>query len=333
MTPEQMITSRKEFAVIWMRFMQRFQRGPKSEIWVFEGKEDLDYYPIRIESIYGIGPGKSVVIAEGKENSIRLRSTIEKDAFYASSKVAFFVDADFDDPTKLQGSTTYITPCYSIENFYLSRTVIDQFLTEKLQMFDNEDRQELDKILERFLSWRDTATALLLPFCALMALAKRNPEPARSLTTFLRDKLYTEVISLKQTKMSVEVTTLISPAALNLLKMPTVIVPSDDITAQVNEWIERTGINSYSMVRGKFFLHWLAKALSLLIEDSNKKMNRSFFSKRRLCSQQIREGEILATLSKYADTPHCLRDFLKTLSASWKPINQYDEVPLAFENV
>ncbi|PQA76365.1 DUF4435 domain-containing protein [Rhodoferax sp. TS-BS-61-7] len=318
MTPEELLASKRDFSVVWLKFLQRFQNNPTQEVWIFEGKDDIDYYSPRIEMHYGTRPATNVIIAEGKKNSLQLRDTLSQDNTYEFCKAAFFVDLDFDDKSTLIGANTYLTPCYSIENFYFSVDVVDRFLTDRLQLFEVTDRTELARVIANVEAWHNSAVSVLLPYCALMALAKEQGDASKGLADFLRNQLFTKVVTLRRTAGGVEPVVMMDPMEIRDQLMSNWPVTLDDLQAQIDHWREIWGADLHKIIRGKFLIPCVGTMLSVLVEDSNKRKGNSLFSRRRPCSHQVRENEILGTLSRFADTPACLIRFLKDLSTRWQ---------------
>lgn len=316
LTLQRLVESRNEFTVVWLRFVQRFQKDTEAEIWIFEGKEDVDYYAQRIEQYYGTAIGDNVVLAGGKQNALKLRNELVADASFSSARVAFFIDADFDDPATLTGRDTYVTPCYSIENLYVSTDVFERYLTERLALYEDGDRAELQQVLSKIAAWRDHAVEAMLPFSALMKIGKSVPDHSAELCAFLRNRFHIDVVQISRA-YGVPVHVKIDAVALAGAKMQGHPITSRDITAQIHDWLQ-SGKSPLDVSRGKFLLPLIADILAVALEDSNKKKERQLFSKRRHCGHQIRQSEFLSTVSRHARTPQCLIDFLKELGSRWK---------------
>jgi Protein of unknown function (DUF4435) len=318
MTVEKLISSRKSFSVLWMRFLQRIQRDSEAEIWVFEGKDDIAYYSPRIEAHYGIPPGAGIIIAEGKHNVLRLRTQTVFNPEYSSIKLAFFLDLDFDDKAALEGENTYITPTYSIENHYLEDDAIRRFLIEKLHLFEHEDQAELENVLQTFITWRNEISEILLPYCALLCTLRIHTPDSMPLVQHLKQNMFRSVINLQRKNEKISTLVHEKPLEICTRLLENVAVTDAILEEKMSLWRSAHGNNVYRIVRGKFLLPFLAMSLSVLIEDSNKRINRSYFSKRRPCSSQIREIELLSALTVYADTPSGLKIFLNKLRSSWR---------------
>jgi len=311
-------SQRNNFSVLWMRFIQKYQKNPTNEVWIFEGKDDIHFYSTRIERFYGTSPHKQAVIAEGKDNSLRLRESIKSNAIFRSAKVAFFIDQDFDNPDSLSGEDTYITPTYSIENLYYSESCMERFLTEKLHLFEEGDATDLSRALTKAIEWRDSAAATMAPYCAVLQLLKDKDEDQRKLATHIKERLIPDILQIK--RCSGEVTVTISKKAIELCleHTPPASITEDQIASVTSTW-ESKPLPLFRAIRGKFLIPHLHTSISLLIEDATRRSSQSVFSKRRPCSFQPRETELLQQLSAFAETPECLKKFLEDLKEKWSP--------------
>lgn len=326
MTPSILADSRNRFSVAWVKFLQKFQKDPMGELWIFEGKEDVEYYASRIEACFGSAPHKGTIIANGKGNALQLRDITSRNKIYEHAKIAYFVDADFDDPIQLQGIHTYVTPTYSIENLYLNECTVDGFLTEQLALYDEDDRKELASILKIFSRWRDNAAEILLAYCAILILAKTHEEAHRETINLIKDNIYKKVLSIKRTESEVGLQEIIGANEVLRRHSPGKI-NQDQLESQLAA-MKVGGDLSYKRIRGKFLLPILSASLSLFIEDTNRRREQKFFSRRRSCSHQIRDAELLSLLSRHARTPPCLTSFLKRLAIEWQALPMSVELSL-----
>ena len=98
-----------------VKFAEFMQITSKEKVAIcFEG-EDARYYSIRINNIRA-DIEWSGIDCGGKAKLLKLREDIRNHPHYKNSVCLFFVDADFDDNTKLLDYTdTYVLPCYAIE--------------------------------------------------------------------------------------------------------------------------------------------------------------------------------------------------------------------------
>ena len=79
------------------------------------------------------------------------RSKIRKHSVYYNAPCLFFVDSDFDcNSDIIDFKDIYITPCYSIENLYLSDTTFERVLAAEFGLSDTTDEFKCYKKHLRF---------------------------------------------------------------------------------------------------------------------------------------------------------------------------------------
>src|SRR5262245_29790616 len=123
--------------VAFTEFMLQYKKGEDTLYCFFEGYEDRMYYPIRIENISNSEKYLDY-ICSGKDEVLKVHSLIKSNQYYKNIKTGFFIDKDFDDVT--YPSDIYVTPTYSIENFYCCQEAFEKILiTEfKIQKVDKD---------------------------------------------------------------------------------------------------------------------------------------------------------------------------------------------------
>ena len=65
---------------------------------------------------------------------------IKENAIYSKAKTAYFLDKDFDGVDDHPNSSdVYITPCYSVENLYVTETVFKRILRSEFSLNEQAD--------------------------------------------------------------------------------------------------------------------------------------------------------------------------------------------------
>lgn len=146
---EKLRAARSRPAVLKLEFIQLRQLLPATMILVFEGDDDKIVYfqwimRVRPELEYEPLPCK------GKKNVLSLRDSLLRDRSDLSRGVYFFVDRDFDD---LMGydphPTTFMTDCYSTENYLVDENVLSLLLRDEFHCHARPDIRQ--RIVERFV--------------------------------------------------------------------------------------------------------------------------------------------------------------------------------------
>ena len=316
---EAMHRSIENHNVKFLEFTRIYSNKPNCLICFFEG-EDARYYGIRIqENLHnmeweGIDCG-------GKESVLELFNLLEthSELKYREAKKAFFVDRDFDPPLSPEKRTKiYETPCYSIENLYTSQTCFTQILKNgfKIREFVEADEPIFQKCVSLFIQTQQKFHDAIAPLNAWIILIR---------------KMERETVTPKKTSLDkIKLEKLIKIDVEHITKRYTI----DDINTafpeqdNISETEVNTKIDSFSSIdrgkifRGKYEIAFLSKFLTKLKDDLCASSPKYFDEKRTIhfslppTPKSKEPPSILSQFSQYADTPQCLRDYLKSFSTS-----------------
>lgn len=156
--PNKLLDHGRGYGRVWREFILAYQKDPSRLYCFFEGVDDPKYYNPRIKSIVFQNRENNLnnLWCEGKKNVIEVFGLIANDARYQNAWVAFFIDKDFDEIHNLPNDNrVFITPCYAVENFYVSQTLIEQILNDEFSISDTDDDFQptidlFNKMLEEF---------------------------------------------------------------------------------------------------------------------------------------------------------------------------------------
>ncbi|WP_166171574.1 DUF4435 domain-containing protein [Acinetobacter sp. SA01] len=270
----------------------------------FEG-EDEKYYSVRISnfiSVDWIG-----IDCGGKENVIALRKSIKKNEAYKDTKALFFVDSDFDNNTHLKSnSDIYITPCYSVENLYISDEAFQRILRSEFGISEmGEFSQCYQKCIQVFNNRKQEFLNAIKEFNYLIFL--------------LRQKEKDGTLKTRLNINNIEISSLVSIGLDKVDKLYDVSLPKnffselpEDLSIDINSAIPHfVGKDAEIWYRGKQNLEFLRVFLTLLRQDKGKKENREIFQNRSSVKLQLTKPNAISELSQYANTPTCLKEFLQ----------------------
>lgn len=297
-----LVKSRDNLSVKFMEFTRVVSKN-KHAIF-FEG-EDEKYYSIRINNIRPDIKWSSINCG-GKSNVIELRRKVREHRTYSLAPCMFFIDADFDDNSSLLGfNDIYVTPCYSIENLYVSldsyiRILSAEFgvsetgennlcFTNAVRCFENTMSAFINAIKDfnflirelRFMEKRSELDGQLnINNIKLEDLVKIDFESV--------DKLYDE-------------------------KKPKSIfsdLPEDLVIELCESQKHFDNLRGDFWFRGKQNLDFFRFFIEKLKVDRCRKNSRTIFTNKGNVRLQISKGNCISELSQYADTPSCLSNFL-----------------------
>ncbi|WP_405128499.1 DUF4435 domain-containing protein [Pseudoalteromonas sp. PB2-1] len=303
-----LVEARDNLSVKFMEFTRITSKG-KCAIF-FEG-EDEKYYSVRISNIRpelnwsGINSG-------GKSKVVMLRDKVRKHNTYSSSNCLFFVDSDFDDNNELNSlHDVYVTPCYSIENFYVSNSAFQRILSAEFGITDSiENHQCFENAINLFTETKASFLGNIKPFNSFIRtirMMEKTGDCHRKLN--INNIKFEDLISvsLDSTEKNYDE------------KNPKSIFQDldNDIVINTSESDEYlSDLDGEIWFRGKQNLEFFRIYLDKLKQDRCKKNGRQVFKNKGNVKLQLSKGNCLSELSQYADTPGCLVDFLNSHKAA-----------------
>lgn len=296
---ETLRNARTSYAVAWHSFQRIYEHHPKALYCFFEGIDDPKYYDVRISIImYGISIKH--ITCNGKSGVLKLRELIYASSNHDKAWTAFFVDADFDDNSQLSShADVYVTPCYSIENLFVSQTAFIRLLGAEFSLSDEDscqpDYQSALRIYTTCMESFSNATDHLNGWIYLQrkSNSKMNLNDM-SLSLIVRYSLAGSVASYSTQSLEH-----IFPETKSLTQ------------AEIDSWIASVPkAKRTETYRGKYLLQCYCQFLKELIQDRNSRQPQ-YFSSRAKVSLTLHDGNLISQLSQYADTPPCLVEFLK----------------------
>jgi len=138
--------SRNKPQVAYQEFALLVGKFPDNLFCFFEGK-DNDYYVPRIKNVTN---QYQFVICGNKKSVIYVHDLIKNRPEYRKYKTGFFIDRDFDNPRKQDSLPIFETPCYSIENLYVSVHVFKEILINQFLLSEGKDNQLLTQLLNLY---------------------------------------------------------------------------------------------------------------------------------------------------------------------------------------
>ncbi|WP_186366994.1 DUF4435 domain-containing protein [Yersinia aleksiciae] len=279
-------------------------KGKEYCVSFFEG-EDAKYYTVRINNI--LPPQQFTSInCGGKKNVIGIRKLIREHKDYADSFCMFFIDSDFDDNSELSNwQDTYVTPCYSVENFYLHPEAFKQFLTSEMNISPYGEESEChEKVCEIFNDFIQDIKNKLLDFNVWAYAYKCNESNGKlaelNLNNIDLDKLVElEGFSLKRNYGDCQE---IFPNTYKL---------DENLISSAKTFFENDKEIMISKMRGKQLLECLRVFLEAIKRDRSLKKERVIFKNKGTVKITLTKSNMLSEYSQYAHTPTCLKQFLQ----------------------
>lgn len=186
----------------------------------------------------------------------------------------------------------YITPCYSIENFYGSIDCFKKLLVGTYHVY--EDNPKYNLCLELYNQLSDSFIKTTSCFCAWYRCTKQKGNHEVELKESFPEK-YASFTSNAIVPTNYDLTILNSD-------YPNV----DDVTTdELNESLDYID-NNINNIRGKYVMQFIEFIIQLLNRDSKTKKK---YTESKVEFEQNRKT-LITRLSAYADTPICLRNYV-----------------------
>lgn len=297
--------SRDSISVKFLEFTRIVSKSCHRVAAFFEG-EDEKYFSGRINNIR---PDImwSGVNSKGKTNVIQLRAKIRKHSVYKEAPCIFFVDRDFDCNSDISDmDDLYLTPCYSIENLYLSDSAFERIIAAE---FGLSDTTEEYKCYETLMNVYTKTKASYLQEIKCFNLLIRE----------LKDMENKGIINCRLNINNLSIDDLVTINIGNVQKNYDENVPftifselPQDLSVCLNGTEEHfADLPAELWFRGKQHLEFLRVFLGKVKEDRCKKKSRVIFQAKGNVKLNLTKANTISELSQYADTPMCLKAFLE----------------------
>lgn len=294
MTLDEMKHKRTEYTVAWLEY-SRLALHDQGAVFCFVEGDDAKYYEIRVRS-YLLARAVHFIACNGKEGVLRLRTLTRS---HGPVRM-YFIDRDYDSHhTEL---AIFETPCYSIENFYVSEEAVSRVLQREYGL------SPLDADYERCMSlYRETQKRFHSATMALnvWASCQRDAYVSGNLNcrVNLRNLNLNQLVSVELGKAIPRYTI----ALLHEICTEAVRIDNAALCERSRYFHAQDKAKSF---RGKFEVYLLRVFLLKLKEDRCSQQPR-IFSHRATVHLNLSSANLVSELSQYADTPETLRQYVE----------------------
>ncbi len=285
----------------YMTFIKYIREDKSGLFCFFEGK-DSPYYISRVRSVF---QGNYYPInCTGKRQVLKAFELIQNHNVYDKYKRCFFIDRDFDPPEN--NPKIYETPCYSIENLYVSIAVFGEILKSEWGFLETDD--DFKRCVEVYTKLQQEFHEAVLLFNAWYGcLIDKKHELKQKTNASLDDKMPKGFITigLGGVRSNYDFSAIKAefPDALKVTKKAVTL--KEKAFKKVEQGL---------VFRGKFELHFMLMILDELKKDSNKpKKDRTFISKP--VKYNITHSQAISQFSQYAETPPELITYIQNCTS------------------
>lgn len=274
----------------------RSRIGADIFICIFEGYEDLPVYDAWIR---GISTERYEPLpVNGKENVLDLNVLIKELKSNFDHRLLFFADADFDGAKgRAIDDRCYITSVYSIENYLVCESTLEEILKREFRMIGEEQPNRASVIALFNNRFGELNQEILTANAYVKWLRSENVDcklPS-TISEFINVSL--EKVSKKPMVTLNDICSIFKAMGMPLPSVLTIIEGE-------------LKINNLSLVgRGKFVLDFFKRFLGLLYVDRRSENPKYFPKKDSACADPCHE--LMRKLATYTSCPKCLESFLR----------------------
>lgn len=305
LTVDKMKKSLEKAEVAYLQFTLHTRQLKDGLFCFFEGERGTDnpYYIPRIKNYTN---SYHPIRCGGRDTVLKVYELITIHREYDKYKKAFFIDKDFNAPVGLKNPPIFETPCYSIENFYVSENVFEEILKSHLNISAIDERFNLFKRIykERQIEFHNATLLFNAWYSCLVDI--RN-STGKFIGVRLDDKFPKELIDFSLEAILPKYT------VADLYKMFPDALPVETgiLNSRVEEFKQCV---QHEVFRGKYELFFVRKFIELIILDSTTTKNNSK-TKIDFLFGPLSNDQAISVFSGVAETPDSLDLYLKAVLA------------------
>ncbi|HRD82475.1 MAG TPA: DUF4435 domain-containing protein [Saprospiraceae bacterium] len=301
---EQLRKSRDKAQVAFHEFALSTRKCSNHLFCFFEGK-DNSYYVPRIKRYT---PHYQIVICGNRDSVLKVHALISNRSEYNIYKKAFFIDRDFNEPHGPSYPPVFETPCYSLENLYVSVDVFKEILINEFHLSEFSDNNIIEVCISLYQERQNEFHDAVCLFNAWYAcLIKIRSSTGKTTGVNLDEKL---------PKGFIDITLQSVTCHYNLDVIKKTFPEATEVEQEVlnNKVSEFNNCERRKVFRGKYEMQFLIKFIQLLLQDNNSqksviksKINYAF-------GDNLSNQQAINIFEGYAETPESLIAYLQTVT-------------------
>ena len=302
---EQLRASKDKVQVAFQEFALSTGKNPNHLFCFFEGK-DNPYYVPRIKHFTAL---YQPIKCGNKDSVLKIHTLISKHSEYSNYKKAFFIDRDFNEPLEQSNPPIFETPCYSVENFYVSVDVFKEILVNEFHLSEFSDSNLMDMCIslyqKRQNEFHDAACLFNAWYACLIEIRQST---GQTTGVNLDEKLPKGYIDLTLQSVTCNYD-------LEIIKSTFPDATEIEETMLNNKLIEFGNCEKRKVFRGKYEMQFLIKFIQLLLQDSNSTKKSVVTSKINYAfGDNLSNQQAINIFEGYAETPESLIEYLQTVT-------------------
>ena len=304
--PDALRTARESYSVIYRQIILLAADELPPLICIVEGVDGGYYHP-RVHHWmvqHAIDCGLEFLNSSGRDNVLKIRDAVEKNATLSRVVCLYFIDRDFNPANDNARHDTYVTDGYSVENLYASERSVRAIICSHAlhDEIDDAKRAVVDLVMERYCYMREQFAESARRFNCWVRVQRREFQQRVSLRT-LDAKAFVHV-AIGDLTAELQ----IGDAQLAELPLP----DQHPSAAQVDAECDAVGeeIDIY-LCRGKQALFFVISFLEDFLKESGSADSEIYIDGRH--GFQVSGKTFIRDFSQYAETPASLIAFLENV--------------------
>ena len=302
---EKLRKSRDKAQVAYQEFCLYTRKAEAALFCFFEGKDNAYYVP-RIKQFTD---NYQPIRCGGREKVLEVYRLITINREYDRYKKAFFIDRDFNNPLPTRNPPIFETPCYSIENLYVSVGVFKEILKNEFELSEASDRDYevcLRLFIERQKEFHLAITLLNSWYACLIDI--RNAQ-GRETGVNLDEKLPKNFITFTLEAVA---------ANYDIAKIKQIFPNAPEVREEaLNKKLSYfSNCQCHKEFRGKYEMQFLLMLIELILQDANNAKNHLQEKIKFSFGDKISNQQAINIFSGYAETPESLIAYLKQATES-----------------
>lgn len=297
-TVESLLAKTEEAPVLFTQFVNKVSRYGHDYLYCFVENYDMPYY----SGIISVIKDKqwTSIRCKNKKNVLEIHDYIKDIPIYTDYAKRYFVDSDFDDNSALDDDI-YVTPTYSIENFYVSDECMRKILETEYEIDPVVDEELFNKTMGHYITKRDEFHQAILEFNAWYACLKECPlwnhKNVHLSTTFPKNLLNYKMDELIEQSYTIDDIEAMHPDVIHL---------KQDIIEAKKRFLSEDMCMRF---RGKYEIEFVFKYIQFLNNDAGTKQ-RQYTKKNK--NYTFNFDSAITAMSQYADVPEKLKYYIQT---------------------
>lgn len=299
---ETLRASRDKAQVAFQEFALSTREYPAFLFCFFEGK-DNPYYVPRIKRF----TQKYLPIKCGNRDSVlKVHELIINRSEYKKYKKSFFTDRDFNSST--ENPLIFETPCYSVENLYVSVNVFREILINEFHLSSYADKTVIKNCLFLYAKRQEEFHEAVRLFNAWYScLIDVRNKIGINTGVNLENKLPKQYVDI--TLQSVT-----SNYNFETIKQDFPDATEIDDNTLNSKILEFKNCDNSKIFRGKYEMQFLIKFIQLLLQDANT--NRTIIGSKisYAFGDNLSNQQAINIFEGYAETPETLNEYLQLVT-------------------